>query len=88
MEERVALISGTIMGDECTDCYFWCEACGVYTIRLHRDSFTGVESYRDSEPIPKEEGERRLALIRSCTEPWNGRCRCEGHREYFKGWLD
>ena len=87
-EERVALICGTIMGDECTDCYYWCEICQVYTIRLYRDAFLGEETHRDSDPISREEGERRLALIRSCPEPWNGRCRCDGHREYFGGWLD
>ena len=88
IEERVALISGRIMGDECTDSYFWCRTCGVYTVRLYRDSFTGTESVHTSEPIPKEEGDRRLALIRSCAEPWDDRCRCEGHSAYFGGWLD
>jgi hypothetical protein len=87
-EEQVACISGKIMGDECTDCYYWCGACGVYTIRLIRDVFVGPETERSSEPIPKEEGDRRLGLIRSCPEPHNERCKCDGHREYFGGWLD
>jgi len=87
-EEQVACISGKIMGDECTDCYFWCGACNVYTVRLYRDVFLGPETARNSEPISKEEGERRLKLIRSCAEPHNERCRCDGHRAYFGGWLD
>jgi hypothetical protein len=87
-EERVALISGKVMGDECTDVYYWCEACGVYSIRLYRDAFLGEETSSDSKPIPREEGDRRLALIGRCPEPWNERCRCEAHREYFGGWLD
>jgi hypothetical protein len=87
-DEQVASISGTIMGDECTDSYYWCAACDVYTVRLHRDVFVGPETARSSEPIPKEEGDRRLKLIQSCEEPWNGRCRCPGHRGYFGDWLD
>ena len=86
--EYVACISGKIMGDECTDCYYWCEACAVYTIRLVREVFAGPEIAHDSDPIPKDEGDRRLELIRSCPEPYNERCRCEGHRAYFGSWLD
>ena len=86
--EPVACITGSIMGDECTDCYYWCAACQVYTVRLYRDAFGGEETSHDSEPIPKDEGERRLALIRSCAEPWDKHCRCEGHRAYFSDSLD
>jgi len=88
LEDRVALISGRLMGDECTDSFYWCADCQVYTIRLYRDSFTGIESARDSAPIPKDEGDRRLRLIRGCAEPTDDRCRCEHHRAYFGGWLD
>ena len=87
-EEQVACISGKIMGDECTDCYYWCAGCEVYTIRLFRDVFLGPETARNSAAITKEEGDRRLKLIRSCPEPHNERCKCIGHREYFGGWLD
>ena len=87
-EEFVASISGSIMGDECTDCYHWCGTCGVYTVRLHRDAFTGVETAHDSEPISKEEGDRRLNLIRSCGQRHEKRCRCDGHRADFGEWLD
>ncbi|MCJ7627198.1 MAG: hypothetical protein MUO50_02305 [Longimicrobiales bacterium] len=86
--ERVALISGKVMGDECTDAYYLCEACGVYTVRLYRDVFLGEEISRDSSPISREEGDRRVGLINSCAEPWNERCTCDAHREYFGGWLD
>ena len=84
----VACISGRIMGDGCTDCYYWCEACAVYTVQLIREVFVGPEIAHHSEPISKEEGDRRLALIRSCPEPGDERCRCEYHRAYFKSWLD
>ncbi len=87
-KDRVAGISGRIMGDECTDHYYWCDACGVYTLRLYREVFAGPESSHDSEPIPKEEGDRRLELIRRCEDPFDDRCRCEGHKAYFGDWLD
>ena len=76
------------MGDECTDSYYWCETCGVYTARLYRDVFAGPETANDSEPISKEEGDRRLELIRNCARPQNERCRCAAHLAYFGGWLD
>jgi len=87
-QEPVAFITGRIFGDECTDCYYWCEACQVYTVRLYRDAFCGEETSHESDPIPKEEGDRRVALIRSCPEPYEGRCKCAGHRAYFGEVLD
>ncbi len=87
-EDRIASISGRIMGDECTDIYYWCAKCCVYTLRLCREAFAGPETERESEPISKEEGDRRLALIRSCSEPADERCHCDGHRAYFGNWLD
>lgn len=76
------------MGDECTDCYYWCADCGVYTLRLYRDVFTGPEEAHDSGPLDKEEGDRRLAIIRGCPDPGDGRCRCPAHRAYFVDCLD
>jgi hypothetical protein len=87
-EERAGGISGKIMGDECADIYYWCTTCAVYTLRLYRDSFDGEETAHDSDPIDKQEGDRRLALIRSCPEPGDARCRCDGHRAYFGDSLD
>ena len=87
-DDRVASISAKIMGDECTDSYYWCGACEVYTVRLLREVFVGPETAHASEPIPKPEGDRRLTLIRSCPEPWDERCQCDAHRVYFGGWLD
>jgi hypothetical protein len=86
-EDRVAGITAKIMGDECTDVFYWCAACGVYTIRVYRDVFTGPETAHDSEPIPKEEGDRRLALVRTCPQPSDADCLCDGHRAYFGDWL-
>lgn len=68
-KDRVAGISARIMGDECTDAFYWCEACEVYTVRLYREVFCGPETARNSEPIPREEGDRRLAAIRLVSGP-------------------
>lgn len=85
---RVASISGRIMGDECTDSYYWCEACGTYTLRMLREIFAGPDTESSGIAIAKEEGDRRLEIIRRCAEPWDERCRCEAHRKYFGDWLD
>jgi hypothetical protein len=87
-EDFVACISGRIMGDECTDSYYWCGSCAVYTVRLLRDVFVGPETAHNSEPISKEEGTHRLAIIRSCSAPQDERCRCDAHRAYFGDCLD
>lgn len=76
------------MGDTITDSWYWCPVCAVYTIWLAREVFAGPEMGNSSDPISREEGERRLAEIRRCEEPWNDRCRCPGHRAYFGDWLD
>ena len=87
-EERVASISGSIMGDEHTDSYFLCPVCGLYTVASWWDNFTGVESKSLSGPAAKQEGDERVALIRQCSRPWDKKCRCEAHRRYFNDTLD
>lgn len=86
--ERVAGISGRVMGDECTDIYYWCPTCQAYSFRMYRDVFCGPETQRDCGPLAKEEGDRRIALIGRCASPMNERCKCDAHKEYFGGWLD
>ena len=85
---QVASISGRIMGDECTDVYYWCESCGVYTLRMIREVFAGPETERACDPMSNLEGDRRIEIIGRCSEPYDERCRCEAHREYFGDWLD
>ncbi len=76
------------MGDEYTDSYYLCPACSVYTVVAHRDSFTGVESVNLSGPVALKEGSERVALIGRCSRPWDKKCRCRAHREYFRDTLD
>lgn len=87
-EDRVACISGRIMGDEYTDIYYWCGTCAVYTVCLCRDVFCGPETARDSGPISREEGDRSVAIIRGCSQPGDERCRCDAHLAYFGDRLD
>jgi hypothetical protein len=87
-ENRVATISGSIMGDEHTDTWFLCPLCEMYTVVSWWDNFTGVETESVSGPESRQEGEQRVELISRCSEPWDKRCRCEAHRRYFNDTLD
>jgi hypothetical protein len=87
-EASVAAISGSISGDEVCDAFYFCQACGVYTVITWRDDFTGEESSTVRGPVPREEGDRGVALIRNCSTPWDKSCRCEAHVTYFRGTLD
>ncbi len=87
-EGRIVSISGSIMGDETTDSYYFCNQCQVYTVEVYHDRFLGEDEVSVRGPLPKSEGDTIVELIRQCSEPWNKKCRCDAHRSYFKGWLD
>ena len=87
-EDWVASISGSVMGDEHTDSYFLCPVCRVYTVTTDWDNFTGVETTSAAGPLPKAEGDERVALIRQCSQPWDKKCRCAAHLTYFNNTLD
>jgi hypothetical protein len=87
-ENRLASISGSIMGDEYTDSYFFCADCGVYTVKIYHDRFLGEDDVSINGPVSKPDGDAKVELIRQCPEPWNKKCRCEAHRSYFQGWSD
>lgn len=76
------------MGDEETESWFRCPDCDVYTLRTSRDRFHGEEVVRPAAAVPAERAEQRVALIELCDRPWDKKCRCGAHREYFGGWLD
>ena len=86
--DRIASMSGSIMGDEYTDCHFLCPVCNVYTVITWYDNFTGTESVSRSGPVERSEGDARVALIRQCDSPWDKKCRCKAHCTYFGGSLD
>jgi hypothetical protein len=87
-QDRVASISGSVMGDEYSDVYYRCPSCGQYTVALWRDNFTGEETVSYSGPLSKETGDERVGLIGKCSQPWDKKCRCDAHREYFGNSLD
>ena len=87
-EAGVASISGSIMGDEYTESYFFCSKCGVYTVEVYHDRFLGEDDISVRGPVAKSEGDDKIQLIKRSPEPWNKKCRCKAHREYFGRWLD
>jgi hypothetical protein len=85
---RVVSMSGSIMGDECTDTYYLCPDCDVYTVEQYWDYFSGGESASEQGPVARADGDDAVASIRQCAEPWNKKCRCPSHRAHFGGSLD
>jgi len=83
-----ASISGSIMGDETTESYFLCPQCGCYTLEIQHDRFCGESEVRYEGPIPPGDAGQRIALIKKCDTPWDKKCRCPAHLDYFDDWLD
>ena len=86
--QRRASISGSIMGDEYIESYYFCSQCGVYTVEIYHDRFLGDEEVFVRGPVAQTEGDAKVELIRQCAEPWNKKCRCKAHQSYFEGALD
>jgi hypothetical protein len=86
--ERVASISGSIMGDEYIDTWYRCPACDRYTVDDYHDAFLGESTVRVRGPVSRADGDPLVALIRRCDRPWDKKCRCPAHREYFNEALD
>jgi hypothetical protein len=83
----VASISAIVMGDEYIHSFYFCDSCDVYTEQTWRDVFTtGEDQITVSGPLSRAEGEAKIAVIRRCKEPWNERCRCDAHQEFFGPW--
>ena len=87
-EDLIASMSGSIMGDEVTDSFFLCPGCGAYTKVSWWDNFTGEETMNLSGPLTRQEVDARADLIGKCSRPWDKKCRCDAHREYFNDTLD
>jgi hypothetical protein len=87
--ERIVSMSGSIMGDEHTDTFYLCSVCQVYSVESCWDNFTGGdETIEVRGPLDKTQGEGRIAIIMRCERPWDKKCRCEVHWEYFNDTLD
>ena len=83
-----ASISGSIMGDEYTESYYFCKDCLVYTVQICHDRFSGDEDISFRGPLDKQDGDDQVKLIGQCSIPWNKKCRCAAHCSYFGEWLD
>ena len=78
---RAAFISVLVMGDEYIHSFFLCEACNQYTVELYHDHFMGddsVSTHRKS----REEGDRLVKLIETCSTPEEKFCKCPAHKEF------
>lgn len=87
-ENLKAAISGSVMGDEYTDVFFFCVDCDVYTKISCREKFGGEDIYYPAETVTREEGDEKVKFIKQCQDPTEKRCRCPIHREWFGSWLD
>ncbi len=67
--DRVASISGSIQGDDCTESWYYCRRCQVYTVQVYWDIFLREESVSVRGPLPRSVGDGRVALIRQCSTP-------------------
>jgi len=83
-----ASISGSIMGDEYTESFYLCTQCGFYTVKVYIEPFLGEGVARFKGPMSREDGDAAVELIAQCSEPWDKKCRCKAHVEYFQGQLD
>jgi hypothetical protein len=57
-------------------------------VEAYPDRFLGEKEIFFREPLSKSEGDTKAALIGECAEPWNKKCWCGAHQEYFEGVLD
>lgn len=67
--QRIASISGSILGDECTETWYHCSGCNAYTVEIYWDVFLGEDSVSIRGPIAREDGNGQIALIHSAPPP-------------------
>jgi hypothetical protein len=71
-DERIASISGSIMGDEVTNAYFLCPVCGMYTVVQWWHDFTGVETMSLTGPCQSRKGIGGSSSSGSARSPGTG----------------
>jgi hypothetical protein len=87
-ENRAASIAISVGADEYIYSYWRCNTCSFYTLRSFHDPFMGA----DAEvvllgAVPKEAGEKIVALIEGCPAPMDKSCDCESHQKLYYGTL-
>jgi len=78
-------ISISVMGDEYTYSYYYCDSCAHYTVESYHDRFLGDDEVSFLPPLSKEEGDRAVELIEACPLPGDKRCDCPSHRALYHG---
>ncbi len=84
-EGRRAAIAIMVMGDEYIYSYWYCQACGVYSIEAYHDRFMGEDSITYMGPFPKEIGDQCAELISTCPAPQDKYCDCDAHKALYYG---
>ncbi|MEN8151271.1 MAG: hypothetical protein ABFS86_15755 [Planctomycetota bacterium] len=80
LREAAASICLRPREDEETRTYFFCEACGVWSVWLCiEDQWTDEDKLIAVGPVSREEGDRIVALIGECPDPGLSWCRCPVH---------
>jgi hypothetical protein len=82
MDEKKATITVDRYGDEEDRTYFFCEACGVYSVWVCIEAFfTDSLSFHAGRPIPQKKGDEIVRLIGECPAQWMKSCKCPAHRK-------
>lgn len=70
-------------GDTWDEAWYLCLGCNAYTRTLSHEVFLLEDDHtRASGPFPRSEGDQRVALLRTCPDPGNARCRCDVHLDH------
>lgn len=85
LPRALAGISIFVIGDEYIYSYFWCDACGAYSVEGYHDRFMGDSEVFALPAVSREEGDRAVALIRACPNPHDKWCDCASHRALYTG---
>lgn len=67
--EPRAGIAVFVAGDEHVYSYFWCDDCGSYSVEGYHDRFMGDSEVLALPAIPREEGDRAVALTAPARSP-------------------
>lgn len=80
-----AAIAIFVLGDEYIYSYWRCPACEHYTVAWYHDSFLGDDDAGELAPVPREVGDRCVALVRACPDPMDKNCDCASHEALYHG---
>ena len=59
-DARVVSMSGSIQGDECTETWYLCPHCRVYSVEVYWDIFLGEDVVSARGPVDRAEGDEEV----------------------------